>query len=116
MGADSQVAGKCLLSAEESFSALLADVSESDDPEMVADRADPDLFFCSVRTGAARRIPAAVPAGTSGASVTHSVRDGGFDPVFVRFAVPVSFFCTVYLHFGGRNSGFSEKDGKKPIK
>ena len=114
LGTDSEFAPHGAESGLVPFPALLADVSEPDHSEAVADSADPDLFQCRVCFRAVWRVSDAAPDRIADRAVSGLFRNGDFHSVPVCPAVPFSVFCPLYLCPGGRFLGLSaEKLAKK---
>ncbi len=113
LGTDPEFAPYGAGSDRSAVPALLADVSEPDHPETLADPADPGLFFRIVCFRAVRVLPDAAADGTADPCPAGSFRYGHFHPVPVCPAVPFSFFCTVCLHSGRDCMVFGDK---KPVK
>ena len=77
------------------FSALLADVPESDHPETMADPADPDLFFSNVYFCTVWHVSAAAADRIADPAASGFIRNGNFRSIPVCLAFPFSFFCTL---------------------
>ena len=116
LGTDPEFAAHGAGTDRTSVCALLADVSESDHFETLANHSDPDLFHADVHFRIVLSIFAEAADRTADRAAADPVRNGHFHTVPVRSAVPFSFFCSVYLCPGGDHMGFCRKKLDKKIR